>query len=112
MADNKIITEFIQFIFRVIMRWDVILMLVSALIGWGISHVYYAKTLNDLKAEVEEQKRINALILKGIESIGKIKYSRDASGNVTGVVIELKGSIKSCSTVSGELTVDSPSNVK
>jgi len=105
-------SEFLKIIFRIFVRRDVILTFVGVLIGGGISHVYYVKSLNDLKADAEEKKRVDALIFQGIESIGTIKYSRDALGKVTGVAIELKGSANSSSTASGELTVGTFPNTK
>lgn len=80
--------------------------------GWGISHHYYVKSLNDLKAEVEERRRMEELLLQGIESIGTIKYSRDISGKIVGAVIELKGSAMSGTTSTADLTVQQPNTGK
>ncbi|MCB1977418.1 MAG: hypothetical protein R3E36_07630 [Nitrosomonas sp.] len=88
-------------------RMDVILMIAGALIGWAISHFYYVKALNDFKTDAEEKKRVDELIFRGIESIGTIKYTRDASGKVKGVVIELRGAAASNSVATGDLTVGS-----
>lgn len=52
------------------------------------------------------------LVLRGIESVGNIKYSRDASGKVVGVVIELKGSASASATATGDLTVGHTDNAK
>lgn len=93
-------------------RMDVILMIVGALIGWAISHFYYVKSLNDLKIDAEERKRVEELIFRGIESIGTIKYTRDTSGKIKGVVIELRGAAISNASATGDLTVDSPDNHK
>lgn len=102
----------LRIINRGMMRMDVFLMLVGALIGWGIAHFYYVKTLNDMRAEAEEKERIDDLLLRGIESIGTIKYSRDASGKITGVSIELRGGAEASSSALGELTVGSPASGK
>lgn len=104
-------------------RMDVTLMIVGALIGWIITHFYYVKSINDLKADAEERKRVEEadaeekkrveeLIFRGIESIGTIKYTRDASGKIKGVVIELRGAAISNASATGDLTVGSPDNHK
>lgn len=87
---------------------DVFLTLLGALAGWGVSHLYYLKSLNDLKADAEERRRMEELVLRGIESVGSIKYSRDATGKIVGVVIELKGSATSSTSATGDLTVGQP----
>ena len=87
---------------------DVLLTILGALLGWGVSHLYYLKSLNDLKADAEERRRMEELVLRGIESVGNIKYSRDAAGKIVGVVIELKGSAASSATATGDLTVGQP----
>lgn len=69
---------------------DIFLAIVSFLLGWSVSHFYYLKALNSSNAEAVEGRRIEQLILKGIENVGNIQYSRDASGKIVGVVIEAK----------------------
>lgn len=84
---------------------DMILAIVSALMGWAIAHVYTVKARNDVKADAEERGRMGELLLRGIESVGNIKYSRDKSGKVVGVVVELKGSGSASATAIGDLTI-------
>lgn len=84
---------------------DVFLTILGVLIGWVVSHAYYLKALNDVKADAEERRRVEELVLRGIEGIGDIKYSRDVSGKVVGVVVELKGSASASATATGDLTV-------
>lgn len=91
---------------------DIFLTILGALIGWGISHAYYLKALNDVKADAEERQRVEELVLRGIESVGNIKYSRDTSGKIIGVVVELKGSASASATATGNLAVDHPGNAK
>ncbi|NMG36429.1 hypothetical protein GRF61_18430 [Azoarcus sp. TTM-91] len=91
-----------------VLRVDVLLTIIGALLGWGISHIYYLKALNDLKADADERRRVEELFLRGIESVGNIKYSRDDSGKVMGVVIELRGSASGRATATGDLTVGRP----
>jgi hypothetical protein len=94
------------------LRMDIFLTILGILIGWGISHAYYLKALNDAKADAEERRRMEELVLRGIESVGNIQYSRDASGKVVGVVIELKGFASASANATGDLTVSHTDNAK
>jgi hypothetical protein len=58
---------------------------VGILAGWGVSHYYYVRSLDDMKIDADERRRIEELILRGIEAIGTIEYTRDASGRVIGL---------------------------
>lgn len=82
---------------------EMLLTILGVLLGWGISHIYYLKSLDDLKRDAEERKRVEWLVLRGIESIGHIKYSRDSNGDVIGVVIELKASSSANASASAVL---------
>jgi len=79
---------------------DVVLTVIGLIAGLAISHFYYAKSIRDMKADVDERKRIEGLMLRGIESIGTIKYNRDHEGNVKGVVIDLKAHVQGESSTS------------
>lgn len=68
---------------------DILLTLVGALLGLATSHLYYLQTISDMSADVEERKRIDELIFRGIESAGSMTYVRDESGKVIGVQIHL-----------------------
>lgn len=59
---------------------DVLLTLVGALLGLGTSHLYYLKAVSDMRADVEERKRIDELIFRGIENVGSMNYVRRANG--------------------------------
>jgi hypothetical protein len=88
---------------------DAVLLVVGlvggGLIGWGISDVYYRKALHDSEATVAKQNKVQDFMFRGIESIGTINYVRDASGEVTGVNIQLRGSACDTTTATGTLTV-------
>ena len=71
---------------------DVLLTLVGAALGLAISHLYYMKSTSDMRGDVEERKRIDELILRGIENVGSMNYIHDDSGKVIGVKIQLRGS--------------------
>jgi hypothetical protein len=59
--------------------------------GWIISDYYYEKALTDQKAGEAELRKMFDLIFLALEKGGTVTYSRDASGKVVGVVMELKG---------------------
>ena len=90
---------------------DVVLAVVSAIIGGVIAHGYYQQSLSDMKADAEKREREVQLILHAIESVGTIKYHRDADGKVSGVVIELAALVKGAGAVSGLLSVSDPEGI-
>jgi hypothetical protein len=83
----------------------VVLTVAGALAGWMISHVYYLRALNDMKADAEERQRAENLVFRGIESIGTLRYTHDSSGKVVAVAIELGGDGGSTATATGTLSV-------
>jgi len=91
---------------------DVILTLVSIVIGLVTAHIYYRQSISDLKADADARKREVDLILRGVESIGAIQYQRDATGKITGVKIHLKGSASATSTATGSLSAAGSSQGK
>ena len=84
---------------------DIVLTVLSALAGWAISHIYYVRALHDMKADTDEHRKVDALVFRGIEAIGNLKYSRDASGKVMGVAIELRGHASSGAVATGNLGI-------
>lgn len=105
-------STFKKFASRILLRMDIFLTVLGAVIGWGISHLYYLKALNDVKVDAEERQRIEELVLRGIEGVGNIKYSRDTSGKIIGVVVEIKGFASASATANGNFTVNHPGNAK
>lgn len=79
--------------------------LLGAVIGWVISAYYYQKSLDDAKVSALERERVDQLLLKGIESVGTIKYARDANGNIRGVSIELRADATASTSGSASLSV-------
>ena len=76
--------KFLHLITNSLFSRDVVLTLIGVAIGWAISHFYYVQSLADMKTDSVERKRIEELMLRGIESIGMIKYQRDSSGKRAG----------------------------
>lgn len=95
--------KFLHLITNRLFSRDMVLTFIGAAIGWAISHFYYVQSLADMEMDAVERKRIEELMLRGIESVGTIKYQRDSSGKIMGVVIELKGAATSSATASGAL---------
>jgi hypothetical protein len=86
--------------------------LVAALVGLGIADYYYQKSLSDLHAEAEEQKNELKYLTIGIKRVADIKYSRDASGRVVDVLIELKSSATSGVNSECDVAVKQPNTEK
>jgi len=84
---------------------DIVLTIVGALAGWAISHLYYVRALEDMKSDAGEHRRVEELVFRGIEAIGDLRYSRDATGKVVGVAIELRGKTSGQATATGDLSV-------
>ncbi len=91
---------------------DVLLTIVGAVIGLIVSHFYYLKSVSDMKADAEEQKRMNELILRGIENIGAVVYVRDGTGKVIGLRIQLRAAAEATASGSATLSVSKPQGRK
>lgn len=85
---------------------DIALTVLGTLAGLGISHLYYVRALNDMKAEADERRRVDELVFRGIEAVGDLRYFRDASGKVLGVAIELRGQASGEATATGNLSAE------
>mgnify|MGYP000459842195 CR=1 FL=1 len=85
---------------------DIALTILGALAGLGVSHLYYVRALNDMKAEADERRRVDELVFRGIEAVGDLRYFRDASGKVLGVAIELRGQASGEATATGNLSAE------
>lgn len=105
-------TDLAKILQRMSIPRDVSLTVVGALLVLAISHLYYVKSINDMRVDAEEQKRINELILRGIENVGSLNYVRDHSGNVIGVKVQLLGSGKAQASGSAAPMVASPYETK
>ncbi|MBC7697420.1 MAG: hypothetical protein H7Z70_03530 [Bacteroidia bacterium] len=97
-----------KFAFDTFLSRDIILFI----LGMGVTHLYYIKSVNDLKADIKEQRKFNSLLLQGIESAGTIEYSHDALGNATGVIIKLKANAKAEANSTAELNKNSANFAK
>ena len=64
-------------------------LIVGAVITWCVAHKYYVKAGEDLRKEASELRKLNVLILRGMEESGLVKFNRDENGNPVGLVIEL-----------------------
>ncbi len=74
---------------------------VGGLTTWWAARYYYEKASRDLAAEANELKRLNTLILRGLESAGLVEYSRDDEGNIRGMVIKAFANLQAGATFSG-----------
>ncbi len=88
---------------------DVILTVTGALAGWLISHVYYLRAVEDMRADAVERGRVDDLMFRAVAAVGDLKYNRDASGKIIGIAVELRAQAKGHVTATGDLRVVSPS---
>lgn len=99
--------KLLHFITNSMTSRDVLLALFGTIFGaavsWAISHFYYVQALEDMERDAAERSRVEELVLRGIESFGTVKYHRDSSGKIMGVVIDLKGAATASATASGAL---------
>lgn len=83
-------------------------MAVGALITWWVALRYYEKAGCDLAAEAKELRRLNVLMLRGLEAAGFTEFSRDDEGNFKGMVHRSSGDlVGSGATINGTGTVTS-----
>lgn len=104
-----LLSSFWQWLRRASGQRDVVLTIVGALAGWGISHIYYLRAIDDMKADAEERRRVEELVFRGIEAVGNLRYARDGTGKVIGVVVELHSQAAGRVKATGSLSVVSPS---
>ena len=73
--------------------WKPILIgsLLGAGFGWGVSHYYYVESGKDLEMEAAKLRRLNTIMLTGMENAGWVKLNRDQAGEITGLIIDLSG---------------------
>lgn len=64
--------------------------LVGGTITWFVAWIYYRQASRELSHEASELRRLNALMLHGMEYAGWIKLNRDASGKILGFEQVLK----------------------
>lgn len=57
---------------------------IGGIITWLVAWYYYREAGQELKNEAAELRRLNALMLHGMEYAGWIKLSRDNSGQILG----------------------------
>lgn len=81
-------------------------MLVGAVITWWFARRYYEKASHDLSLEAAELKKLNTLMLRGLEAAGMAEFSRDQEGNIQGMKINVSSNIQAGSaTMRGDASV-------
>ncbi len=86
---------------------EIITMIIGALITGLVSWFFYARAAKQLKEETKEVRRLTTMVLQAMEIAGLVKLSRDAYGNITGIVVNISGHATGTASVSGELTLTS-----
>lgn len=59
-------------------------LVVGALVTWWVARHYYKKATEDLIKEAAELRRLNSLMLRGMEQAGWITLNRDSTGKILG----------------------------
>jgi len=62
----------------------------GGLITWLCSKYYYQKASKELRKEAEELRRLNNLMLRGMELAGWVTLNKDEQGNIKGYKFILK----------------------
>ena len=57
---------------------------IGAIITWVVSKVYYERASKDLKNETQRLRKLNVMILEGMEIGGLVQLARDGNGNIIG----------------------------
>ena len=57
---------------------------IGGFITWLVSKRYYERASKDLKSETEGLRKLNILILEGMEIGGLVQIARDGNGNILG----------------------------
>ncbi len=63
---------------------DLISVVLGGIITWLVSWCYYKRAGQELKDEAAELRRLNTLMLQGMQHAGWIKLNRGPSGEITG----------------------------
>jgi len=79
--------------------------LVGGVITWLLAWYYYRRASEELKEESAELRRLNNLMLRGMENAGWVKLNKDESGNVAGFIIEGQLIFSESDTMSADSTV-------
>lgn len=94
----------------VFLESDFLIGLAGVLFGvattWIAAKYYYLRASYELIKEANELRRLNVLMLRGLEASGMATFSRDTEGNLKGLVITGSGTHQAePATTSGSGTV-------
>jgi len=64
--------------------------IIGGIITFFVAKYYYQRATKDLKKEAAELRKLNTLILRGMEEAGQVEWNKDSVGNIVGLVINLK----------------------
>ena len=83
---------------------SIIAIIIGAVITFAVSKNYYERASKELLQESEQLRRLNTLILRGLEEGGIFTLSRDSEGNICGLALSAEA--KFCAT--SKMTIDPP----
>ena len=62
----------------------------GVLAGGFFGHFFYVKAGKQLVAETAELRRLSTLVLRGLESAGLVKWSKDDDDRIIGITFQLQ----------------------
>ena len=65
----------------------------GVLAGGFFGHFFYVKAGKQLAEEATELRRLSMLVLRGLESAGLVKWSRDEHDRITGITFTLQAKV-------------------
>ncbi len=71
-----------------------------------IAKHYYVRAARELKNEASELRRLNNLMLRGMEDAGLVEFNKDEKGNIKGLNLKIAGTVEAKSGVKGKVTVE------
>ncbi|MCG8085511.1 MAG: hypothetical protein JAZ13_07315 [Candidatus Thiodiazotropha taylori] len=85
MNDDQLIMTFVS---------TVLALIIGGVITWITAKHYYEKASKELSNEAMDLKKNSILLLRGYESLGLVRFSRDEEGRYKGLVHEGKGGLQ------------------
>lgn len=76
----------------------------GAFASWAITYRYHKLASQDLSEEAKKLRKLNTLIIKGLEEAELAEFNRDLNGEPTGLVIKLAGRVEAKSSMHGTLS--------
>jgi type II secretory pathway component PulJ len=83
-------------------------LILGSAVTWFVTWLYYKRAAAELAQESRELRRLTTLILRALEEAGLVRFTRDQSGAIAGLVLQLRATGVAGSSGSAQLTVKRP----